>query len=70
MSKTIWYLTASLCLCIGIILGLVTKGELQAQTGGAVFYPVVATCGSGITYTANGFGSPTVNTAGSLCVNQ
>ena len=31
---------------------------------------VVTTCGSGTTYTAGQYGAITINTAGSLCVNQ
>lgn len=31
---------------------------------------VIATCGSGVTYTANTLQPVTQNTAGSLCVNQ
>lgn len=67
MNKTVAYLSAALCICIGIIAGMMIRQTTAQNFGQAL---VLATCGSGVTWTAGTFGQIAINTAGSLCVNQ
>ena len=67
MSKTVLYLSLSLCICVGVIAGMMIR-QTRAQTFGQAI--VLASCGSGVTFVAGGFGQITVDTSGKLCVNQ
>lgn len=66
MNKTIAYLCAALCICIGVIAGMMIR-QTTAQTFGQTI--IVATCGSGITFTAGTFGQITEDTTGKLCTS-
>ena len=67
MNKTIPYLGAALCVCFGVIAGMMIR-QTTAQTFGQAI--VLASCGSGVTFVAGQFGQITVDTSGKLCVNQ
>jgi hypothetical protein len=67
MKKAVICLSAALCVAIGVIAGMMIR-QTTAQTFGQAI--VLATCGSGVAWTAGGFGQIAINTAGSLCVNQ
>lgn len=54
---------------LGIIAVLMSHVG-KAQTVPPLLGAVVATCGSGVSYTANTFAPITVGTTGVLCVNQ